>query len=175
MIRGLSDVFGGNLRALFIYSLPVRLFETATFENHRFIAVLGKSKWPASPSAARSPLIFSLLKKFHDPSPRIRLNIGSELLRSPDASSSKSNRPNPLLTEFMLFPKLPPELRYIIWRMAVPKLSIMALELDSTPAGFCFRDYSGNGGNLTAILKICRESRQVAKSERQCQHGQIVS
>ncbi|KAE9376629.1 hypothetical protein N431DRAFT_462450 [Stipitochalara longipes BDJ] len=74
------------------------------------------------------------------------------------------------LTVFTLFPKFPPELRIMVWKMTIPRLSIMVLELDVYHEDVRFQKYSGTGNSLTAILRTCRESRRIVKAERPCQH-----
>jgi hypothetical protein len=78
-------------------------------------------------------------------------------------SSSGSKEPiTPPLIEFQLFTVLPPELRIKVWRMAIPNLSIMIVKLDLSNFEIRFQTQE----KLTDILRTCKESRRITKSER---------
>ena len=57
----------------------------------------------------------------------------------------------------------------MIWKMAIPKLSIMVVEIDPWHEYLRFQNHNRDESNLTGILRTCRESRRVVKAERPCQ------
>ncbi|KDN64747.1 hypothetical protein CSUB01_10704 [Colletotrichum sublineola] len=66
---------------------------------------------------------------------------------------------------FHLFPSLPPELRFKIWRLAAPKPAVVERTINNTTMAFGLRR------RVPAILQVCRESRAELLYRANDRHG----
>ncbi|CAG8957760.1 hypothetical protein HYFRA_00000098 [Hymenoscyphus fraxineus] len=102
------------------------------------------------PSAAGAHSMNDICEVTSDPQIRDPDNPNSPSMPSISASLSP-----PKLTEFHLFPNLPPELRIRIWSFCTPPAAVIAVSNDNRWA-----EYTRRRIPVPAVLHACKDSRQ---------------